>query len=586
MVVMLAALALAAPANPLQAIADKHAALFNVSLSMAARLSSGEVIAGAAGLDDHAVGSKVTTASLYPSGSVTKTFTAVAAMRLVDQGKLELDKPFHAIVDPWLKAQGNKTLVEMWGDKTIETVTVRHLLSMRSGIRDYNDEATREWTIKHPTEDLLPSEYVASVDKRFLFKPDHGGAYTGVGYVLLGWVLCASTPGCHTWADLDQKAMATPSGENELLRTTQFMKAGPCSKYPGVVHQYLFAPGSQLSWSSEDEVMATDETAVEGEVVPPARGDKSARHAAELRYSSSASHGAHGGMGSNHESKGHMAAPLPHHCTNPSKTGQSKNWYDHVKITGPTLGNVTIPSGGAASCCAHADTVARAALWTFAPSGLSGAGTCHFYPYVQGVKGSFSLSATSGRVDALLRPSDFIDLYSDSCLNGWTMGNIAPPPREIVEWYGALFSGELVSSAAIKQMTTFQKLTTGFEPGLPYGFGLMAGEIAAPLKDVKTCGQLPACKCSGTRGCYFTSPTVGHAGLDYGSGMPIIGFMTALNVSYALASNTGESPMGMNFSKGQLENSKFFYSISCEFLDVVVHAQLPTYPAFKCGDSA
>ena len=89
---MLAALALAAPANPLQAIADKHAALFNVSLSMAARLSSGEVIAGAAGLDDHAVGSKVTTASLYPSGSVTKTFTAVAAMRLVDQGKLELDK--------------------------------------------------------------------------------------------------------------------------------------------------------------------------------------------------------------------------------------------------------------------------------------------------------------------------------------------------------------------------------------------------------------------------------------------------------------------------------------------------------------
>ena len=68
--------------------------------------------------------------------------------------------------------------------------------------------------------------------------------------------------------------------------------------------------------------------------------------------------------------------------------------------------------------------------------------------------------------------------------------------------------------------------------------------------------------------------------------MPIIGFMTALNVSYALASNTGESPMGMNFSKGQLENSRFFYSISCEFLDVVVHAQLPTYPAFKCGDSA
>jgi len=34
--------------------------------------------------------------TLFQVGSITKTFTATAAMRLVDQGRLELDRPLRA----------------------------------------------------------------------------------------------------------------------------------------------------------------------------------------------------------------------------------------------------------------------------------------------------------------------------------------------------------------------------------------------------------------------------------------------------------------------------------------------------------
>ena len=45
-------------------------------------------------------------------GSVTKSFTAVRALRLVQAGKLDLDAPVHVLVDPWLRAQSPPQPVE------------------------------------------------------------------------------------------------------------------------------------------------------------------------------------------------------------------------------------------------------------------------------------------------------------------------------------------------------------------------------------------------------------------------------------------------------------------------------------------
>ena len=104
----------------IQELVEAQAVAYNVSYSAAAMLHDGSVMAAAAGFDDHATGSKVTIESMYPSGSVTKTFTAVGIMRLAQQGKLDLDATAASLIDPWMKAHGRLSLKMQWdGDDTM-----------------------------------------------------------------------------------------------------------------------------------------------------------------------------------------------------------------------------------------------------------------------------------------------------------------------------------------------------------------------------------------------------------------------------------------------------------------------------------
>ena len=71
----------------IQELAEASSGL-TMSYSAAAMLHDGSVMAAAAGFDDHATGSKVTIESMYPSGSVTKTFTAVGIMHWLNRASL------------------------------------------------------------------------------------------------------------------------------------------------------------------------------------------------------------------------------------------------------------------------------------------------------------------------------------------------------------------------------------------------------------------------------------------------------------------------------------------------------------------
>ena len=50
-------------------------------------------------------------------GSATKTYTAAAVMRLVEQGKVALDDPASKHIDPVLTAMNHTTLVGLFGPK-------------------------------------------------------------------------------------------------------------------------------------------------------------------------------------------------------------------------------------------------------------------------------------------------------------------------------------------------------------------------------------------------------------------------------------------------------------------------------------
>ena len=75
------------------------------------------------------------------TGSVTKMVTAVAIMELHDQGRINVDDAVHLHVDRILREDNGTTLLELWnGDQTINTVTIRQLLHMSGGLRDYEDD--------------------------------------------------------------------------------------------------------------------------------------------------------------------------------------------------------------------------------------------------------------------------------------------------------------------------------------------------------------------------------------------------------------------------------------------------------------
>lgn len=440
-------------------LATNGAQYFNASLSLAVGLADGRTFTAAAGVNDRTTGSLIEAESRIPAGSATKALTSIASMRLADAGTLKLDEPVYKVVDPWLKSQGHASLLETWGgDATITTVTARMLLSMRSGIPDYDDYALRQWTLANPNSDFLPINFLQNVSKKFLFQPGHGGSYSGVGYVLMGMTLCAVT-NCSSWADLQQKALIE-NGSAFKFEHTEFMTTGPCSRYtnPPVVHQYMFTYGYA---GREAHVRAHDAAAA-----PSTFGPEGRQPLQPLPIPS-------GLLGLNDavaavddddekaprsSSQPREARGVPSHCSNHH---DFQLWYPKTGLKGKVMASHAVKSGGATACCAAGDAYRGAQYWTFVGTGE--VGTCLYYGYVYA--GTKQANATSGRVDQPISESEFIDIYGASCLNGWTMGNVATTPSDVARLYQALFSGALVSPSSLQQMTSFQPLTTGFNPG-------------------------------------------------------------------------------------------------------------------------
>ncbi|WP_051865787.1 serine hydrolase [Streptomyces griseus] len=77
------------------------------------------------GVADRTTGRVLSTTDRFRIGSVTKTFTTVVLLQLVDEGKLSLDAPVNRYL-PGLLPDG--------------TITVRQVLSHRSGLYDYTND--------------------------------------------------------------------------------------------------------------------------------------------------------------------------------------------------------------------------------------------------------------------------------------------------------------------------------------------------------------------------------------------------------------------------------------------------------------
>lgn len=106
-------------------------------------------------------------------GSVSKAFTAVAVMQLVEAGQVDLDAPVQTYV-PWF---------EIADPEGAAQITVRNLLNMNSGLAEdrYNPEFPDGTTLEEAVRDMEQAELAAPPGTEF--------NYTSPGYGVLGMLV-------------------------------------------------------------------------------------------------------------------------------------------------------------------------------------------------------------------------------------------------------------------------------------------------------------------------------------------------------------------------------------------------------------
>jgi len=276
-----------------QPIIEAMAERFNMSFNFGFRNAEGS-IRFAAGPDNRCLpqspeGCTPTNMSAHtkiPGGSVTKAMTVTRVLQLAEEGLIDLDKAAHLYSDPVTTKLYGWTLAQLWETPAVNKITVRDLMGMTSGLRDYaympHSPSPGVQTLSAPWDDSLPDFYLTSADKTLHGPVDIGygygymgknvtpgfvnpvgnspegdtvpnsayapgasatgngspnGAYSGLNFIILGWIMTHVTQQ-GSWTNVDQIgvfANSPPGRYNE----TAFAALGRCRDLGDVAHQYM-----------------------------------------------------------------------------------------------------------------------------------------------------------------------------------------------------------------------------------------------------------------------------------------------------------------------------------------------------------
>jgi CubicO group peptidase (beta-lactamase class C family) len=113
---------------------------------------------------EHEIAAKPET--VYQLASVSKQFTAAGVMLLVEDGKIELDKPINTYLTD--------------APETWQAITVRQILNHTAGLGDY--DADFDYLQPKTEEEMLNTIYQSEL----MFEPDSHFSYSNFGYITLG----------------------------------------------------------------------------------------------------------------------------------------------------------------------------------------------------------------------------------------------------------------------------------------------------------------------------------------------------------------------------------------------------------------
>jgi len=163
-----------------------------------------------------------------------------------------------------------------------------------------------------------------------------------------------------------------------------------------------------------------------------------------------------------------------------------------------------------------------------------------------------------------------VDIYNNSCLNGWVCGNVAVTPLDAARFHFDLQNGHIVSKESLADMMNFDQTTEGWEPQ-PYGLGMMRSFPGA------SCGAWPPDPENDTF-------TVGHAGEGYGSMGHLAGYNIKHNFGIALFSGSQGGLNCSNYSLATPFTFDFMCNVYSEVLSIVSNGTVAPLNCSLCAN--
>ncbi|MBE8523570.1 beta-lactamase family protein [Amycolatopsis sp. H6(2020)] len=157
-------------------------------------LSGGEITEFAVGVKNVETGEPATTDTVYQLGSLTKTWTALAFLQLVDEGKADLDEPIRTYLPGFAVAD----------PETTAKVTARHLLDHTNGIEEaFGDPGEGDDIHERMVANLAGAPQV--------FPLGHTHGYSAaLGYAILARIM--EVLDGRPWDDIMRDRLFTPLG--------------------------------------------------------------------------------------------------------------------------------------------------------------------------------------------------------------------------------------------------------------------------------------------------------------------------------------------------------------------------------------
>lgn len=195
------------------------------------------VFAQGFGLRDIENNLPVTPETLFHIGSTTKSMTALLVGKLVDEGKLTWDTPAVTIYPQF----------KLSDDQSTQQVTLRHLLSMTSGIPASMED---DFDLENSTaEDLFT--YIQ--DQPLDGAPSEKFSYSNINYALAGYLAVLADDNSkfgtlyQGYADLLKSKILTPIG-----MTNAFVLYSEVKNNPNYGKSYILEDGSPVEAEPED----------------------------------------------------------------------------------------------------------------------------------------------------------------------------------------------------------------------------------------------------------------------------------------------------------------------------------------------